>query len=261
MASSMTMATSFFGGAVATKPATATTRPSQQTVRALMDLEKVVAAAAETTNTRRGLVLAGMAAVAASSVAKAATAAPILGAYSPVNPCTPEILENAKFAVSEYNKKNNAALVVEYVTSAESRAAPGFNYQIWIVAKDTRTGDIKRYVAVVVGKYPYTSPELLSFDEIPPPLLGAYSPLNPCTLEILEFAKIAVSEYNNKNKAALAVEYVTSAETAPVAAINYKLGIAAKDTRTGTIDNYVAVVASKFKPIQFELISFEPLRN
>ncbi|KAG6402312.1 hypothetical protein SASPL_139190 [Salvia splendens] len=58
----MTMTTIFFGGAVATKPATATTRHnSQLAVRASMDLEKVVAAAAETTNTRRGLVLAGMA--------------------------------------------------------------------------------------------------------------------------------------------------------------------------------------------------------
>ncbi|KAG6402314.1 hypothetical protein SASPL_139192 [Salvia splendens] len=41
--------------------------------RALMDLEKEVAVAAENINTRRGLVLAGIAAVAASSVAKAAT--------------------------------------------------------------------------------------------------------------------------------------------------------------------------------------------
>ncbi|KAG6404681.1 hypothetical protein SASPL_136934 [Salvia splendens] len=167
MASSMTLTTSFFGGAVAAKPATVTTRRSSQlVVRASMDLEKAVAAATETTNTRRDLVLAGMAAVAASSVAKAATAEPLIGGYSPVNPCTPEILELAKFAVSEYNNKNKAALVVEYVTSAETAPVAGFNYKIGIAAKDTRTGNISNYVAVVFCPFGSKKFELISFEPL-----------------------------------------------------------------------------------------------
>ncbi|KAL1542495.1 putative late blight resistance protein R1A-10 isoform X3 [Salvia divinorum] len=64
------MTASFLGGAVAAKPAAATTRRGQLAVRASMDSEK---AAAESSNTRRGLVLAVVAA-AASSVAKVAMA-------------------------------------------------------------------------------------------------------------------------------------------------------------------------------------------
>ncbi|KAG6402304.1 hypothetical protein SASPL_139182 [Salvia splendens] len=70
MASSVTMTASFLGGAVAAKPASATTRRGSLAVRASMDSEK---AAVERSNTRRGLVLAVVAA-AASSVAKVAMA-------------------------------------------------------------------------------------------------------------------------------------------------------------------------------------------
>ncbi|XP_042012482.1 photosystem II 5 kDa protein, chloroplastic-like [Salvia splendens] len=70
MASSMTMTASFLGGAFAAKPAAATTRRGSLAVRASMDSE---AKAEERSDTRRGLVLAVVAA-AASSVAKVAMA-------------------------------------------------------------------------------------------------------------------------------------------------------------------------------------------
>ncbi|KAG6402307.1 hypothetical protein SASPL_139195 [Salvia splendens] len=88
----MTMTASFFGGPVAAKPATATTRRSQLTVRAFMDSEKSVA---ESGNTRWGLVLAGVAAAAASVPSDLK---PV-----PVEPNAPDIITLAKFAVSEYN--------------------------------------------------------------------------------------------------------------------------------------------------------------
>ena len=72
MASSLTMTSSLFGGAVAAKPAAATTRHSQLAVRASMDLEK---AAEKSNNTRRGLMLAAAGEAAVSSVANVAMAA------------------------------------------------------------------------------------------------------------------------------------------------------------------------------------------
>ncbi|KAG6404680.1 hypothetical protein SASPL_136933 [Salvia splendens] len=163
MASSMTMTTSFFGGVVATKPATATTRRSQLAVRASMDLEKVVAVAAETTNTRRGLVLAGMAAVAASSVAKAATADTKTGGYTPVkDPSAPEYLILATFAVSEQNKRINESLTLESVSKVETQVVSGVNYKLFIKARDERRKSTT-YEAVVFSQAAPTSLQLTSF--------------------------------------------------------------------------------------------------
>ncbi|KAG6404685.1 hypothetical protein SASPL_136938 [Salvia splendens] len=166
MASSMTLTASFFGGAVATKQATVTTRRSSQlAVRASMDLEKAVA---ESSNTRRGLVLSGVGAAAASSVAKVALGISV--GFSPVNPCTPEILEIVKFAVSEYNKKNKAALAVEYVISAEKATDTSpiaiDSFKLGIATKDTRTGTIGNYVAVVARVLLPPKTELVSFEPL-----------------------------------------------------------------------------------------------
>ncbi|KAG6404674.1 hypothetical protein SASPL_136927 [Salvia splendens] len=164
MASSMTMTTSFFGGAVATKPAIATTRPSQLAVRASMDLEKVVEATAETTNTRRGLVLAGMAAVAASSVTKAATAIP--GGYTPVkNPSAPEYIILATFAVSEYNKQNSKSWILDTVKSVETQVVNGTNYQLVFTTRD-ESGDRDNFEAIVYSKLAPSSLELTSFKRL-----------------------------------------------------------------------------------------------
>ncbi|XP_047977754.1 cysteine proteinase inhibitor 5-like [Salvia hispanica] len=167
MASSMTMTTSFYGGAVATKPATATTRPSQLAVRASMDFEKVVATAAETTNTRRGLVLAGMAAVAASSVAKAATAETIVGGYTDQDPTKREYFQIATFAVSEYNKQKNLGFILESVFRAQTQVVSGVNYKVAFTVRDNRPGNpSSNFEAVVYSKAAPTLLELISFDPL-----------------------------------------------------------------------------------------------
>ncbi|KAG6402305.1 hypothetical protein SASPL_139183 [Salvia splendens] len=138
MASSMTMTASFFGGAVAAKPAAATTRRSQLAVRASMDLEKAVE---KNSNTRRGLMLAAAGAAAVSSVAKVAMAADdkiqMLGGWTEVkDPSAPEYLILATFAVSEYNKQNNKALTLNSVIKAETQVVAGVNYRLRISARD-----------------------------------------------------------------------------------------------------------------------------
>ncbi|XP_042017480.1 cysteine proteinase inhibitor 1-like [Salvia splendens] len=167
MASSMTMTTSFFGGALATKPTTVTTCRSQLAVRASMDWEKAVAVAAETTNTRRGLVLAGMAAAAASSVAKAATAAELIpGGYTPVkDPSAREYFILATFAVSEQNKRINEALTLESVLKVETQVVAGVNYKLVLTARDERRVTNK-YEAIVYSQAAPTSLQLTSFNTL-----------------------------------------------------------------------------------------------
>ncbi|KAG6404677.1 hypothetical protein SASPL_136930 [Salvia splendens] len=165
MASSMTLTASFFGGA---KPAAVTTPRSQLAVTASMDLEKAVA---ETTNTRRGLVLAAVAAAAAvPSIAKVAMAdddKTLLGGWRPVaDPSAPEIFLIAVFAVSEHNKQKNASLVVESVLKAETQVVKGVNLRLVIVAKDSKTGRSNNYLAIVYGQNVPTSIQLTSFDPL-----------------------------------------------------------------------------------------------
>ncbi|XP_047976675.1 cysteine proteinase inhibitor 1-like [Salvia hispanica] len=165
MASSLTLTASFFGGAVAAKPASSTTRRGPLAVRASMDLEKSVA---ESSNTRRGLVMAAVGAAAVSSVVNVAKAADdtnntTIGGWRPVVADTSEIFLIAVFAVSEYNKQNNASLVFESVLRAEVQVVNGVNCRLVIVAKDSKTGRSNNYLAVVYGKSVPTTIELTSF--------------------------------------------------------------------------------------------------
>ncbi|KAL1542499.1 cysteine proteinase inhibitor 1-like [Salvia divinorum] len=168
MASSMIMTTSFFGGAVAAKPAAATTRRGPLAIRASMDLDK---AAGESTNTRRGLVLAGMAAAAASSVVKVAMAGGVnidplpFPGWVPVDPNAPDIFQIAVFAVSEHNKQSKSALAVESVIRGE-REVVALNYSLLIAARDTKTGLSNNYLAGVSIQAVPTIMKLISFDAI-----------------------------------------------------------------------------------------------
>ncbi|KAG6402308.1 hypothetical protein SASPL_139196 [Salvia splendens] len=142
----MTMTTIFSGGAVATKPATATTRHnSQLAVRASMDLEKVVAAAAETTNTQKPRWQLTS------------------GGYTPVkDPSAREYFQVATFAVSEYNKQNKACLTLESVFSVETQVVAGVNYGLGITARDER-GISNNYEAIVFSRTEPTSLHLTYF--------------------------------------------------------------------------------------------------
>ncbi|KAL1542501.1 cysteine proteinase inhibitor 5-like [Salvia divinorum] len=166
MASSMTMTASFFGGAVAAKPAAGTTRRSQLAVRASMDLEK---AAEESSNTRRGLVLAGMAAAAASSVAKVAMADDAKKTLSsddwtPIpNPAAPELDQIAMFAVSEYNKKEKKSLVYEFVFNGETQEDAGVRYRLLISVSDGQPR-VNNFETVVYCQAKPTLVDLIYFE-------------------------------------------------------------------------------------------------
>ncbi|KAL1542498.1 cysteine proteinase inhibitor 5-like [Salvia divinorum] len=174
MASSMIMTSSFFGGAVAAKPATATTRRSQLAVRASMDLEKAVSVG-ESSNTRRGVVLAGMAAAAASSVVKVAMAddakSLIPGGWKPIpNPSAPEIFQIAIFAVSEHNIQEKTSLVLESVLEGYTQVVSGVNYRLVIKVRDesrkSNSNISNNYEAIVYSKAAPTLLQLTSFKQL-----------------------------------------------------------------------------------------------
>ncbi|KAL1542503.1 cysteine proteinase inhibitor 6-like [Salvia divinorum] len=165
MASSNSIAASFFGGAVAAKPSAATIHRGLLAVRASMDLEKAVA---ESSNTRRGLVLA---AVAAAAVPSAAMAVDIPGIVLPppivpIDPSAPDVLIIGKFAVSEHNKQKKTSLTLESVLQADKRESAGtVTYQLGFSARDSSSGPLKYYLATVVIQ---DSPTLLKLDSFEP---------------------------------------------------------------------------------------------
>ncbi|RDX68459.1 hypothetical protein CR513_52552, partial [Mucuna pruriens] len=73
-----------------------------------------------------------------------------------------EIQKLARFAVDEYNKKENASLEYVGVISAQKQVVSGFKYYITLEAKDD--GIKKVYEAIVWEKPDSNSnPELLEF--------------------------------------------------------------------------------------------------
>ncbi|KAL1542500.1 cysteine proteinase inhibitor 6-like [Salvia divinorum] len=166
MASSITLTASFFGGAVAAKPPTATTRRGPLAVRASMDLEKAVA---ESSNTRRGLMLASVATAAASvaEVAMADVANIVLPpGFKPTDPNTPEVLLTAKFAVSEYNKQEKTFLTFESVLKAEKQVFGGVIYKLVISARDERPVKSNNYQTIVFIQDSPTLVQAVSFEPL-----------------------------------------------------------------------------------------------
>ncbi|KAG6404669.1 hypothetical protein SASPL_136922 [Salvia splendens] len=163
MASPLTMTSSFFGGAVAAKPAAATTRCGRLAVRASMELEKAVE---KRSNTRRGLMLAAAGAAAVSSVVKVAMADDkntLAGGWTEIpDTNSQEILLYGIFAVSEYNKQNNKSLTFESVLKAEKQVVAGVNYRLLLAAGDELRPS-GTYQAVVYNQAAPTSLHLTSF--------------------------------------------------------------------------------------------------
>ncbi|KAG6404670.1 hypothetical protein SASPL_136923 [Salvia splendens] len=171
MASSLTMTASASGGAVAAKPAAATTRHGPLAVRASMELEKAVE---KRSNTRRCLMLAVAGAAAVSSVTKVAMADDkntSTGDWTDIPDLSPpEIFLIGTFAVSEYNKQKNASLILESMLKAETQVVEdektqvvGVNYRLLLSARDNLRPS-GTYQAVVYYQYAQpTSLQLSSF--------------------------------------------------------------------------------------------------
>ncbi|XP_047939798.1 cysteine proteinase inhibitor 1-like [Salvia hispanica] len=97
----------------------------------------------------------------------AASRGHIVGGWKPIdNPNAPEIVEIAKFAISEYNKQKKTALDLVSVVKGESQVVAGINYRLVISAKDASAAAPKTYSAVVYSKPGPKSLKLTSFEKI-----------------------------------------------------------------------------------------------
>ncbi|KAL1537259.1 cysteine proteinase inhibitor 5-like [Salvia divinorum] len=114
------------------------------------------------------ILLASLSILAVALPFSAASRGPLVGGWSPIaDPNAPEIVEIAKFAVSEHNKQAQASLVFVSVVKGESQVVAGMNYRLQISAKDDGgADDAKTYSAVVYSKAAPRSLELTSFEPI-----------------------------------------------------------------------------------------------
>ncbi|CAI9086877.1 OLC1v1020800C1 [Oldenlandia corymbosa var. corymbosa] len=75
------------------------------------------------------------------------SSAALLGGFSTADPKDPQVVDSAKFAVTEHNKQNHTDLVFNKVVKAERQVVAGTNYRLGIEATDN--GAAHRYIAEV----------------------------------------------------------------------------------------------------------------
>ncbi|KAK4490164.1 hypothetical protein RD792_000821 [Penstemon davidsonii] len=106
-----------------------------------------------------------------SILATAAFGATIPGGYRPIkNPNDPAVVELAKFAVAEYNKTFNRALVLLSVIKGEAKSSStdGTIYGLYIYTADAAAEKEKeKYVTAIHDNPSAKLRELLSFHQLP----------------------------------------------------------------------------------------------
>ncbi|XP_075521572.1 cysteine proteinase inhibitor 1-like [Primulina tabacum] len=92
----------------------------------------------------------------------------IVGNWRPIpNVNVVEVLEIARFAVSEYNKKDNVQLELVKVVKGETQLVEGTNYRVVIIANDAAGGNAPGNYEVVVWDMPWKHfRELSSFVKV-----------------------------------------------------------------------------------------------
>ncbi|XP_075497894.1 cysteine proteinase inhibitor 1-like [Primulina tabacum] len=92
----------------------------------------------------------------------------IVGNWRPIpNVNVVEVLEIARFAVSEYNKKDNVQLEFVKVVKSETQLVEGTNYRLVIIANDAAAGNAPGNYEAVVWDMPWKHfRELSSFVKV-----------------------------------------------------------------------------------------------
>ncbi|KAL1537261.1 cysteine proteinase inhibitor 5-like [Salvia divinorum] len=113
------------------------------------------------------ILFASLSILAVALPISAALDSPLVGGWSTIaDPNTPQIVEIAKFAVSEHNKQAKTPLVFVSVVKGESQVVAGLNYRLEISVNDGGGADSGTYSAVVYSKIAPKLLELTSFDQI-----------------------------------------------------------------------------------------------
>ncbi|KAH6819750.1 hypothetical protein C2S53_018692 [Perilla frutescens var. hirtella] len=97
----------------------------------------------------------------------AASRGPLLGGWQPIHKpnAISEVADAAKFAVEDYNKKQNKSLIFVSVVKGESQVVAGTKYRLIISAKDGAAAAPHNYRAVVWYKVVEKTLHLISFQK------------------------------------------------------------------------------------------------
>lgn len=195
-----------------------------------------------------------------------------VGVWTPIeNPSDPDVVEIAKFAVSEYNKQSKTALKFEKVVKGETQVVSGTNYRLIVSVQNG--ANTEQYETIVWDKPWIHIRKLLSFKHllkineysnvgiISTINVGGWTPIKNLTdPHVIEIAQFAVSEYNKQlqSKAAfIKFEKVVMGKIQVVSGINYRLEVVVQNG--ASIDKYEAVVLEKAWIHSMTLISFTPI--
>ncbi|KAL0353293.1 UNVERIFIED_CONTAM: Cysteine proteinase inhibitor 1 [Sesamum angustifolium] len=90
-----------------------------------------------------------------------------VGAWQPIDPKDPKVVEIANFAVTEHNKEAGSALVFQDVVKGTKQVVAGINYELVIAAGDGTPAGVRLYYQARVFEQPsQKSRKLLSFQKI-----------------------------------------------------------------------------------------------
>ncbi|KAK4408341.1 Multicystatin [Sesamum angolense] len=152
------------------------------------------------------------------------------GAPYPVE-VTPEINDLGRFAVDEYNKKENTLLEFKEVYSAEKQLVNGFNYFLTLEAANEGKNNL--YEATVFVTWEDNAKQLTAFKIVKATPGGTY-PVE-ITPKIIDLGRFVVEEHNK--------EEVWSAKEQVVKGYNYYLTLEAADGGKNNV--YEATVLEK----------------
>ncbi|XP_047182096.1 multicystatin-like [Vigna umbellata] len=172
-----------------------------------------------------------------------------------------EIEELARFAVDNYNKKQNALLELVTVISAKQQVVSGVLYYITLEAKD---GESKKvYETKVWVREWLNSKEVLEFNIVDDSTRevtgGGVSDVPPDTPHIEGLARFAVDQYNKNENANLEFVRVIDAKKQVVEGFLYYITLEAKDGESKNV--YEAKVWERSWVNSTELVEFKPVNG
>ncbi|QCE01552.1 cathepsin F [Vigna unguiculata] len=167
-----------------------------------------------------------------------------------------EIENLARFAVDDYNKKQNAVLEFVRVISAKKQDVSGVLYYITLEAKDGETKNV--YETKVWVREWLNSKEVLEFKLVSTDTKGGgVSDVPSDTAHIENLARFAVDQYNKNQNANLEFVRVIDAKEQVVEGFMYYITLEAKDGESTNV--YEAKVWERSWINSTELLDFKPV--
>ncbi|WVY91045.1 hypothetical protein V8G54_036559 [Vigna mungo] len=190
-----------------------------------------------------------------------ATAKVTVGGISDVPANSVEIEDLARFAVDDYNNKQNALLEFVTVISAKQQVVSGVLYYITLEAKDGETKNV--YETKVWVREWLNSKEVLEFKLVNTSTRevtgGGVNDVPADTPHIESLGRFAVDQYNKNENANLEFVRVIDAKEQVVEGFLYYLTLEAKDGESKNV--YEAKVWERSWINSTQLVEFKPVTD